>query len=74
MGHCVKPCSGLIVTNFVKNEETKNLEDLLPIYKAYSEYKTLTQVPNGYNGKYQLFILKHNVCIKGNKYQGKTIQ
>ena len=48
---CLKPCSGLIVTSFSKNNFKKKLEDIQTISKAYNDYKKITEYPSGYAGK-----------------------
>ena len=47
---CLKPCSGLIVTSFVKSELKKNLETLFPIFGQYKLYKKVTTYPSLANG------------------------
>ena len=55
---CLKPCSGLYVTGYTKSAVRNNLEDVLPMYEEYNQYKKATQVPSGYNaGKYVTFPL-----------------
>ena len=50
--NCVKPCSGLTVTSFIKSELKKKMEDVLPIYEAYNNYKKATLYPLFSSGKY----------------------
>ena len=49
--NCLKPCSGLIVNAFTKDEQNKKLENLLPVFDEYNEYKKITKYPSEFNGK-----------------------
>ena len=50
--HCIKSCSGLIVTSFSKYGDSKTDSiSLKPLVKAYDEYKKITEYPTGYTGK-----------------------
>ena len=48
---CLKPCSGLVVTGVTKSEVNKYLENTIPMYEAYNQYKKATTSPSGFNGK-----------------------
>ena len=54
---CLKPCSGLIVTSFVKSKLEKDLETLFPIFGEYNQYKKVTAHPRVSNGMLALSIL-----------------
>ena len=47
---CMKPCSGLIITSFIKSEKVRSLENLFSIFGPYNEYKTVTNSPVGFQG------------------------
>ena len=56
--HCIKSCSGLIVTSFSKYGDSKTDSiSLKPLIKAYDQYKKVTKYPTGYTGKVVMFIL-----------------
>ena len=54
--HCLKPCSGLIVTSFSKDDNKKNLDTLVLTTKAYDKYKKIALHPIGSAGE-QFFYL-----------------
>ena len=49
---CAKPCTGLIVTSFLKTNQNKNLENHLSVFQAYNDYKKASQYPLGYTGNF----------------------
>ena len=60
---CLKPCSGLIITSFMKSEQTKNFQDHLPFIGSYNKYKKITEYPSGFISKqiyktYSTFVMK----------------
>ena len=47
---CLKPCSGLYVTSFSESEQVKELDEMIPLYEAYDQYKNVTIFPDRYTG------------------------
>ena len=57
---CLKPCSGLLVSSFLKADVSEgDMDNLLPILDHYDNYKKITDYPSGESGKYYSSAILH---------------
>ena len=62
---CMKPCSGLIVTSFIKSEKHKNLELLYPkIFRQYEHFKKISTGKTGQDKVSQVPLLNNTKIDK----------
>ena len=59
---CQKPCSGLMVTSFLKSSSVTDLETIFPVLETYNNYKGKTLHPSGYNGKHIRYLSAKQTC------------
>ena len=63
--HCIKSCSGLIITTLAKSEQKINWMDFFPktIVNDYSKYKRDTGYPSGKEGMYKILGFRQKYIV-----------
>ena len=69
---CIKPCSGLIVTSFIKTQEDRKIDNWLTVLEDYKAYKKITPFPIDEQGKTSLRLAAPSVIFAFIDYEWKN--
>ena len=69
---CIKPCSGLIVTSFIKTQEDRKIDNWLTVLEDYKAYKKITPFPIDEQGKTSLRLAAPSIIFASIDYEWKN--
>ena len=69
---CIKPCSGLIVTSFIKTQEDRKIDNWLTVLEDYKAYKKITPFPIDEQGKTSLRLAAPSIIFACIDYEWKN--
>ena len=69
---CIKPCTGLIVTSFIKTQEDRKIDNWLTVLEDYKAYKKITPFPIDEQGKTSLRLAAPSIIFASIDYEWKN--
>ena len=69
---CMKPCSGLIVTSFIKTQKDRKIDNWMNVLEDYKAYKKITPFPIDEQGKTSLRLAAPSIIFASIDYEWKN--